>query len=72
MSPSLPPGELIAFDVRQRRVRLSVRAHEKNIKTIALSPGDAFVATGGLDGDVKVPVSRLTAMPHTTSTGARL
>jgi len=47
-------GELVAFDVRQRKVRLSVRAHEKNIKAMALSPGDTFVATGGLDGDIKV------------------
>ena len=47
-------GEVISFDLRQRKVRHTVKAHEKNIKTIALSPGDTYLATGGLDGDVKV------------------
>jgi WD40 repeat protein len=48
-------GELVFFDVRQRRVMRTVKnAHASAVSSLALAPSDGFFASGGGDGCVKL------------------
>ncbi len=48
------PGEIVLWDVNRRQAVRTMRGHRRPISCVAFSPDDTMMATGSLDGEVRL------------------
>jgi WD40 repeat protein len=46
-------GEIVLFDIRQRKLFDTIKAHSMNVKSLALDVDEQFVVSGSNEGSVK-------------------